>query len=1400
MRRWLTIVLAALSALPTAASAVLPHRSFDSLTTGNGLLHAVYDGAQGKLVTFNEHPYASPAPGVQTRNLAYDAYFGVRAAGQAAWLPTRPIDSLEYVNQSHVARAVQSLGPLRAETHVFAPFGLSAPAVVLLLHATNASRSTVADAAAYALLNFHLGTGAPNPAADAERIDWDANTNSYAETGPSGLTLHYLPLGGAVVHSASPAPLLATGAEGGEFTTVDSSGVLNDASAGFQWTFGAMAAGEERYVGVLITLGSAADGRAFLAGRDGAALLQSELAALEAWRTPPPAGLSAAELRVYRQSEVVLRLAQSREAAPSAGQIVAALPPGQWSISWVRDQAYAMQALARMGHAAEASAAVDFWLAGRVGGYKRFVGADYSVSVVRYYGDGEEWSDSNGDGPNIEFDGFGLAALAGRAAGRSELDQAAAPLLTLIDSTNLISADSSIWEHHWNGKQRHFAYTSIAAAAGLCAAGRSAEALALRDALAQKLVLPTGGLAGDLEELQSQAPARDAATVEAINFGLIDPKGPLSLATLAELSKLRTAAGVGFMRNDDGGGYDSEEWVFIDLRSSDAYRRAGRLADADQLLAWVTQQADANHGLHAELYDANAADYTGAIPMVGFGAGAYVLALWDRAAPRPRPTCFQAAATTAGGSSCATASSGLFAALGLLALLGRRRGRPGGTSRPRCALPLALACALSLAGCHSGSAAAPDAGAPDSGVATLLGPPARDCSTALEWKLQKSAAHVGVAGEWNQFSISADPMFDLLGTGTYRVSLRLPPGDYGYKFVADAQYSFDPNNPLSKYVGGTENSRLIVLDCTQPILRPLRAEVLSDQTLALDVQVVDGAGRAGIDPGAIAVQIDGAPAAAALVAYDAPSATLAVRASGLPTGKHTLRVDAKDSKGRAATQLIVPLWIESAPFDWSDGVFYLAFIDRFRNGDPTNDAPIGGINPKLDYQGGDLQGVSAALKDGWFDKLGVKAIWLSPVYQGPAGAWPGSFGPGSGYHGYWPAQPHAVETRFGGAAALQAVIAEAHTHGIRIVLDLVQRHVHQSHPYYRDHAQDGWFHGETCVCGTTSACTFDNKPYDCLFAPYLPAIDYTDEAAADQLADDAVQWLTDFDADGFRIDAVKQMPHVALSTLRARVKQLEAGNARYLMMGETFTSDRATIASSLSPGQLTGQFDFPLYYAIDSALGHGQGSMADLDAAVQAGVQAYGANQMSPFLGNHDVPRFLSRANGDDLSDPINKPPAAPTTGASYDTLLVAEAFTLTQPGIPLLYYGDEIGMAGAGDPDNRRFMRFDSLSPNESALLARMRLLGQARATHPGLRRGARKTLLALGDIYIYARGAGPDLALVVLNRGASVTPQHVALPADLGNQDGPLRDLLGGAGATVSGGGLDLTLAPRSAAILSR
>ncbi|MGZ3422100.1 MAG: hypothetical protein ACXVEE_29790, partial [Polyangiales bacterium] len=250
----------------------------------------------------------------------------------------------------------------------------------------------------------------------------------------------------------------------------------------------------------------------------------------------------------------------------------------------------------------------------------------------------------------------------------------------------------------------------------------------------------------------------------------------------------------------------------------------------------------------------------------------------------------------------------------------------------------------------------------DAPVGTL---PVRSCKTVFE---VPSTTPVEVAGEWDGFV--AHTAMTATGSGTYRVEMDLAQGDYGYKLIfGGTDWELDPTHGRRKYVGGVENSRVRVPDCKVPLLKVAKFEAKADGTVNIDVQYLDGSESKGADPASIK---------ATSGTFDAKTGVIAIRATSLPKGKVTFTVDAKDKAGRAADPLVIPTWIEDEPFQWNDGPMYFAFTDRFRNGNTTNDAPIAGIDPRANYQGGDFAGVLAALKDGYFDKLGVRSIWLSP--------------------------------------------------------------------------------------------------------------------------------------------------------------------------------------------------------------------------------------------------------------------------------------------------------------------------------------------------------------------------------------------------------------------------------------
>jgi len=661
---------------PSCAASVeacaLASRSFQTLVSANGRAAVGYSLGNRRVNTFLEHPYQMWDEGVPSRDLLWDSYLGLRTAEVHRWLSDVPVVDAGYLAQSGILRVLSELDGLRIETLVWAPWELPRPAMGVGGRVTNPG-ATSRTFDLYTIHNYHLGhtTDADrvNPQADGEQIWTDAESGAYVEQGVGGTLVHW-PLGAPTRRGCTPDNPYQRLQDGLELTDREAGGPGDDMVAGFSRTF-TLAPGEQGLFGVVTAFDQGRDSAGLLhdlaaayGEQDAAAALAAALAGWESWRRPPPPGLSPARLAIYRQQEAILRMGQVWEPGDrSRGQILASLPPGKWNISWPRDMAYSVVALARTGHLPEAQAALEFYLNAEVGEYGTYFGEiPYQISVCRYYGRGKEESDANGYGPNIEFDGFGLFLWAlteyALAGGDAEAlvawwptvsAKVADALIALTDpETGLIVPDSSIWEVHWQGQQQQFTYTSLAAAQGLCGAGLVARQLGrdadaarylaagrdLRDAVRSQLVDPAGTLASSREQLQRGTDYRDAAVVEAFAWRLFDPAGDLAAASLAALHRdLTVAHGQGLFRNDDGGWYDQQEWILIDLRVAAAHRLAGAAEPADRLVDWVTAQALANFGLIAELHQAESARYDGAVPMVGFGAGAYVIALGEEAEP-----------------------------------------------------------------------------------------------------------------------------------------------------------------------------------------------------------------------------------------------------------------------------------------------------------------------------------------------------------------------------------------------------------------------------------------------------------------------------------------------------------------------------------------------------------------------------------------------------------------------------------------------------------------------------------------------------------------------------------------------------------------------------------------------
>lgn len=476
------------------------------------------------------------------------------------------------------------------------------------------------------------------------------------------------------------------------------------------------------------------------------------------------------------------------------------------------------------------------------------------------------------------------------------------------------------------------------------------------------------------------------------------------------------------------------------------------------------------------------------------------------------------------------------------------------------------------------------------------------------------------------------------------------------------------------------------------------------------------------------------------------------------------------------------------PDPWRDEVMYFVFVDRFNDGNPANNVPkTPNVQTPADYQGGDYAGVTAKIDANYFNDLGVTLLWLTVpmdnTSQSGAATDPADTHQYSAYHGYWPQNLDQPEGHFGTMADLKALVDAAHAKKIKVILDYAMNHVHTSSPVYTQH-QD-WFwpnqnpnnSSQNCVCG--QGCSWDPPQGErCWFTSYLPDFNFTNQAARDFSVSNALWWLQQTGADGFRLDAVKHIDISWFYSVRARaISEIETVTKQHVyMVGETYTGDRGLIKKYIGPTLLDGQFDFPLREKILRAVLIKSDKMSDLKGFVDDNDTYYGPSAiMSTFIGNHDVPRVINFANGwndpwyNGANNAWTNQPALPTGTAAFEKLSVAFGVLYATKGIPLMYYGDEIGLPGGGDPDNRRFMQWTGYSAGQQLLLDRVKKLGAARAAHASLRRGTRTTLVANDEVWAFKVTSGSDTTCVVLNRSDSAQ--------NVGNLSGcPTKDAIGG------------------------
>ncbi len=487
--------------------------------------------------------------------------------------------------------------------------------------------------------------------------------------------------------------------------------------------------------------------------------------------------------------------------------------------------------------------------------------------------------------------------------------------------------------------------------------------------------------------------------------------------------------------------------------------------------------------------------------------------------------------------------------------------------------------------------------------------------------------------------------------------------------------------------------------------------------------------------------------------------------------------------------------------DYASMILYFLMVDRFRNGDLTNDVKNteDDLAPRANFHGGDLAGVLEQLKAGYFDDLGVTGIWLSPIIRNTPNAfheYPAPHRRYSAYHGYWPISLTRIDARFGDEELLRELIGTLHERDMRLLLDFVSNHVHQEAPMIQAHPD--WKTDLMLADGRKNLRLWDEERLTTWFDEFLPSLDYSQKEVIDYVSDSALYWIEEFDIDGFRHDATKHIPNGFWLALSKKINQLNRERSdEVYQIGETF-GDRELIGSYVGSDKMDGQFDFNLYWIAREVFAIDSVPFTKLVPSIRSSLAHYGhQHRMGNITGNHDLPRFMSLASGD-LGFNEEPGPAGwerdieVSDTLAYRKMAMLAAFTLTMPGVPIIYYGDEIGMPGAGDPDNRRPMKFGDLNRHEEQLRAIFKELIHLRKSEMSLLYGNWKLEEVSSERLVYSRSYSGNPIFIYFNKSSVSQDFSISLAAF------PASYHVVGEGRLDPDRGL-VTVAPWSFAILS-
>lgn len=456
-------------------------------------------------------------------------------------------------------------------------------------------------------------------------------------------------------------------------------------------------------------------------------------------------------------------------------------------------------------------------------------------------------------------------------------------------------------------------------------------------------------------------------------------------------------------------------------------------------------------------------------------------------------------------------------------------------------------------------------------------------------------------------------------------------------------------------------------------------------------------------------------------------------------------------------------------FDWDEAVVYFMMTDRFFDGNESNNTASGADtygknNPGL-YHGGDFAGVTAKLD--YLQDLGVNTIWLTPIVENVKGVAVTVEGSkdvpyNAAYHGYWASDFTKLNPTLGTTEEFKTMISEAHKRGMRIMVDIVVNHA-------------GY--------GSESTSTFAGMLRDKSISEGdikswqdgLPDFATENADVRAKLVEWQTSWMKDYGVDYFRVDTVK---HVDSTTWAALKNSTTEVNPSFKMIGEYYGAGYASNGSTLGTGQMDADLDFDFN---DQATSFVSGNISSVESFLSSRNTALNNAYMTgQFLSSHDENGFKAALmNGKGY-----------TEDEATSAALVAATLQLTAKGIPVIYYGEEVGLSGLNNypyNTNRYDMDFSKATKDNVTYQHYKNLLSIRNAYTDVFARGSR-TVVASSDEECYdvvSRSYGGTTLYVGMN--IKDTAKEVKVPVSLAAGT-EVKDLYSGVTYTV---GSDKTVA---------